>query len=119
MNFLLPEDSAGILGDMSKIIKLLVWIGFLRIMVDREYDSETQTIVDRPPRIRWPFYVCPWWIWKIHFWNVPWSKKYCPSLGSWFGVFRNSPGVIKWEKGRLLPRRWGFYIIGFEIGDRG
>lgn len=32
---------------------------------------------------------------------------------------RNQPGVIKWLPGRLLPRRRGFGICGFEFGDRG
>jgi len=41
----------------------------------------------------------------------------CPFAA--FGVFRNLPGVVKWENGRMLPRRWGVQIFGLEIGDRG
>lgn len=59
--------------------------------------------------IRWPIHVG-----SPHYWVV---------LSRWpgqrVGVFRNLPGVIKWERGRLLPRRWGFYVLGLEIGDRG
>lgn len=36
-----------------------------------------------------------------------------------FYCFKNLPGVIKWERGRLLPRRWGFGVCGIEFGDRG
>ena len=62
-------------------------------------------------------YISPWWHWKIALFNPPWRED--PFLGGWFGLFRNKPGVIKWIPGRLLPRRWGFYILGFEFGDRG
>lgn len=37
----------------------------------------------------------------------------------WFGFFRNRDGVIKWLQGRWLPRRWGFWFLGLEVGDRG
>lgn len=92
----------------------------MRIVQDLKYvDGD---IVRQPPRVRWPFSVDPWWVWKIHFHNglrrLFRSPDYSPMLGEWFGVFRNRPDVVKWEKGRLLPRRWGFYIIGFEFGDR-
>lgn len=61
---------------------------------------------------RWPFYIWPKDHWKVFMW---------PAVGErdLFGVFRNRPNVIKWEKGRLLPRRWGVRIWGLEIGDRG
>ena len=78
--------------------KLLARIGIIRIKPDGT--------------ARWPIYVSPLWIWQV----------YCfPAVGKrdLFGVFRNKPGVIKWEKNRLLPRRWGIRIGGFEIGDRG
>lgn len=46
-------------------------------------------------------------------WKFMWSSKdYC-------GIFRNHPEVVKWIPGKVLPRRWGFYILGLEIGDRG
>lgn len=85
------------------MVELLLRIGLVR----RKTDGS----------VRWPV-SCNWqWTWwKIWFWNGPFSKD---SLGGWFGVFRNRPGVIKWEKGRLLPRRWGIRVFGFEFGDRG
>jgi hypothetical protein len=52
--------------------------------------------------------ISPWHIW-VYLWR---SKNYA-------GVFRNRPGVIKWIPGKLLPRRWGFRLLGFEFGDRG
>jgi hypothetical protein len=61
----------------------------------------------------WPFRVCPWWLWRARFW---------PAVGDrdpLVGIFRNLPGVVKWVPGRLLPRRWGFWVLGFEFGDRG
>lgn len=76
------------------MLLLLNRIGFVRILPDG--------------RVRWPISVDPPWIWGYHL-----------RTGDWFGVFRNLPGVIKWQPGRLLPRRWGFRIIGLEIGDRG
>lgn len=85
------------------MIELLIWIGFVR----RKADGT----------VRWPIYVAPWWIWKamlLHPFRRSWGK-----CGAFFGLFRNSPGVIKWEDGRLLPRRWGFRVFGFEFGDRG
>ena len=62
----------------------------------------------RDGTIRWPFHISPRWTWKA-------LLKVQPLVG----VFRNRPGVIKWVPGRLLPRRWGFYIWFVEIGDRG
>lgn len=82
------------------MIRLLLWIGIVR-----RRDNGT---------IRWPVYVAPWWIWKVQARN-PFDRQ----IGGWFGLFRNLPGLIKWEKGRLLPRRWGFRVLGLEIGDRG
>lgn len=83
------------------MMKLLLWIGFVR----RKDDGS----------IRWPFHAPPRW----HY------RDRCAGLRATWGmqpgvyVFRNLPGVIKWEPGRLLPRRWGFGICGFEFGDRG
>ena len=102
-------------------IRLLQWIGFVRIVSHLKIVDGA--VVREPPRVRWPFHWSPWWIWKILFINgLRWLLRrpnYSSMLGGWFGFFRNRPGVVKWEKGRLLPRRWGFYIIGFELGDRG
>lgn len=82
------------------MIRFLLWVGF----VAKRHDG---TIV-------WPFHVPS----RAVFWH---HLKY----GSWTGafkrvyIFRNLPGVIKWVPGRLLPRRWGFGVCGFEFGDRG
>lgn len=80
----------------SAVIKFLLWVGF----VSRRNDH-TRAIV-------WPF-------------SVPSRDMFRFYLkhGPRFYVFRNLPGVIKWRKGRLLPRRWGFGFCGFEFGDRG
>lgn len=82
------------------MIKLLLWIGLVR---RNAYGT-----------IRWPFDAPPKHAFKS--WKA--FKHNCRFWG-YFYVFRNRPGVIKWEKGRLLPRRWGFGICGFEFGDRG
>lgn len=76
------------------MIRLLLWTG----LVARNRDG----------RIVWPFHVAPWFVIRHHF-----------LYGQRFYIFRNLPGVIKWVPGRLLPRRWGFGICGFEFGDRG
>lgn len=101
------------------VIKFLAWVGIVRLVHEMKYDPQTSVCVRQPARVRWPVHVNSWTSWKIAFFNVPWSRSYCHALQGWFGVFRNSPGVIKWQQGRLLPRRWGFYILGLEIGDRG
>ncbi len=76
------------------MITLLLWIGLIR----RKPDGT----------IRWPFST-----WPREWWSVMWRSR------PLFGVFRNLPGVIKWEPGRLLPRRWGVRFWVFEFGDRG
>jgi hypothetical protein len=99
--------------------RLLLRIGLIRIRIDG--------------RISWPVRVDGWLWWKFYFrcflrgeWFAARDTKGHFRTGfpfgapySAFGVFRNLPGVIKWEKGRLLPRRWGVQIFGLEIGDRG
>lgn len=104
------------------VVYVLLRIGLVRYY----YDSE---------RVRWPISIDPPHLWALHIrclfrgqWfcsrtddgslrkGFPWSG---PGGFCAFGVFRNLPWVIKWEKGRLLPRRWGFHILGLEIGDRG
>lgn len=81
------------------MIPLLAWIGIVRIRDDGT--------------VRWPVHVVSWGLWKIFFRN-PGDPQW-----GWFGVFCNRPGIIKWQPGRLLPRRWGVRILGLEIGDRG
>jgi hypothetical protein len=80
------------------MIRLLQWIGLVRL---------------RDGRVRWPFYVWPAWLWRARFWPA------CGKREPLVGVFRNLPGVVKWEPRRLLPRRWGIWVLGFEFGDRG
>jgi hypothetical protein len=81
---------------LRAIVRLLLWIGLIRL---------------NGKKTRWPVHVAPRHVWK-HWW------AYYPK-GQRVGVFRNRPGIIKYEPGRLLPRRWGFYLVGFEFGDRG
>lgn len=81
------------------IIYLLNWIGFVTI---------------RNGKIRWPFKVPPRHVFSS--WRSFYG--YCRFWGGPY-VFRNLPHVITWIPGRLLPRRWGFGLWGFEFGDRG
>lgn len=65
--------------------------------------------------ISWPIHFAPAHVWRD--WK---SLRAWVRFCGWFYAFRNPPGVIKWLPGRLLPRRWGFGIMGLiEIGDRG
>jgi hypothetical protein len=82
------------------MIKILLLIGF----VSRNTDG----------KIDWPFRIPP----KHVFSDFKSFICYCRFFGPFY-IFRNKPGVIKWIPGRLLPRRWGFGIYGFEFGDRG
>lgn len=82
------------------MIRLLAWVGFVRI---------------RDGKIRWPFGMLPFRMWRTLFF----PKGSHKALQSPVGIFRNRPNVVKWQKGRLLPRRWGFWLLGFEFGDRG
>lgn len=83
-----------------QIERFLLWVGFIRLRPDGS--------------IRWPFSAPPSHVFRS------WRSFYhwCRWIGPFY-VFRNKPHVIKWEKGRLLPRRWGFGVFGFEFGDRG
>jgi hypothetical protein len=76
------------------IIKLLLRIGF----VSEDDDGNTH----------WPF-SAPRWHTFMYYWKTD-RKPY---------VFHNLRGVIKWQRGRLLPVRRGFGWCGFEFGDRG
>lgn len=85
-------------------MKFLCWLG----VIARRRDGT----------IHWPISIEPW-----HMWKVQWVSF---KRGEWFnapfapfGLFRNLPGVIKWIPGRVLPRRWGFFVFGIEVGDRG
>lgn len=78
----------------ARVINLLLYIG----LVTRRPDGT----------VRGPLHIPPY----EHFWHY---VKFGPRVY----VFRNLPGVIKWLPGRLLPRRWGIGICGFEFGDRG
>lgn len=80
--------------------RLLCRIGLIR------RDEQTRKVV-------WPVRVAPWHMWK--FWLLKAGREPFPRVG----VFRNLPGVVKHIPGRLLPRRWGFRVLGLEIGDRG
>lgn len=82
----------------SSAIGLLLRIG----LVARRHDGS----------IRWPLHIAP-----AHLWRHP---LVCVRSYGFVYAFKNSPGVIKWLPGRLLPRRWGFGIAGLvEFGDRG
>jgi len=91
-------------------IGFLVWFGLVRRR--------------RNGSIVWPFHVGPAWIWKAHlrahFDRLVWGDA--PPGGfpdRVFGLFRNRLGVKAYLRGRLLPWRWGFYVLDFEVGDRG
>ena len=75
------------------MIELLARIGLVRLKKDGS--------------VRWPFFIWPRSHWRWLLLDHP------------VGVFRNLPHVIKWEPGRLLPRRWGIQLWMFELGDRG
>lgn len=98
-------DGTMTIPEPGRIVRALARIGLVRIV--------------KRNNTRWPFHVSPWWIWKAHLLNPRWSRNHTSAIGGWFVVFRNKPGVIKWEPGRWLPSRWGIRILGFEFGDRG
>ena len=80
---------------VSKWIDLLLAIGIVSI-------SRTSL-----SGVRWPLS----WSWGMT--KMQWRAR------DFAGLFRNKPGVVKWRRGRLLPRRWGFYLLRLEFGDRG
>lgn len=84
---------------MFIIIELLLWIGIIRI------DEK---------KIVWPIKFPPGHVFRS--WHG--FIGYCRFWGGPY-VFRNASYVKKWIPGRLLPRRWGFGLWGFEFGDRG
>ncbi len=65
-------------------------------------------VINRIPYLN----IAPW-----HCWVALWRSRVIQDKR--WGFFRNRPAVIKWIPGRLLPRRWGFYVLGFEFGERG
>jgi hypothetical protein len=81
------------------IIELLLWIGIVKL--------EEGAIV-------WPIKLPPGYVFRS--WHA--FIGYCRFWGGPY-VFRNAPYVVKRIPGRLLPRRWGVGLWGFEIGDRG
>ena len=76
------------------MIRLLLWVG----LVAKRHDGS----------IAWPFRAPP-----RH------TFLFCIKHGPRFYLFRNLPGVVRRVPGRMLPRRWGFGVCGFEFGDRG
>lgn len=96
---------------LRRTVSLLVKIGLIRV------NDEGQ--------IRWPISFAPKWVWKGGLKTIWTHAKFFGFSGGGktflgFYVFHNLPGVIKWEKNRLLPRRWGGGFCGLiEIGDRG
>jgi hypothetical protein len=57
--------------------------------------------------LRWPLSWCRWHMW-VYLWRSP---------GQRIGAFRN--GEFVRDVGTWLPRRWGFHVLGLEIGQRG
>lgn len=92
----------GVIAELRALgrdaIDLLLWIGFVRRRLDGT--------------LRFPVHLAP-----AHFWWFLLRRGGGPFPR--FGIFRNRPEVIKWLPGRLLPRRWGFFVLGLEVGDRG
>ena len=88
------------------MIKLLLRIGLVRRRANGT--------------IRWPVsFDRPGDTWIVMYRNMVEHRSLTKGPFAPVGLFRNRPGVIKWEKDRLLPRRWGFHFFGLEIGDRG
>lgn len=50
----------------------------------------------------WIIHIAPWRIWKWML-SPKWHERR-------IGVFRNLPHIV--------PGRWGFFILGFEVGSR-
>lgn len=90
----------GLPPPLTLIQRVLFRIGFIR----RNNDGS----------IRWPFYVAPRWHWQVMLF-----PKNGPYPYQRIGFFRNLPHVIDHVPGSWLPRRWGFFILGFEFGQRG
>lgn len=105
------------LDHPNRFITLLLRIGFVKwgrksCVCDLRADGTWSYRF--PEQIIWPFHAPPLWQLKK---PVFWLRWYW-SIGPVYR-FKNLKGVIKWVPGRLLPRRWGFGICGFEFGDRG
>lgn len=100
-------------ANYSAPIRMLLWIGFVKIgrrSHSCHIGQSGRLEYIEPEGIVWPFdWPSSWSIFRYHVRNA----------GQRFYLFRNCPGVIKRLPGRLLPRRWGFGICGFEFGDRG
>lgn len=92
-------------------IRLLLRVGLVRIHTGYGLVSEAEKKKDT---VIWPFYIAPRhnWDWRLvrYHWRTR-NRVY---------VFRNPAGFVKWQEGRILPRRWGFGILCLiEFGDRG
>ena len=103
----------------SAPIRFLFWLGLVTIgrkspECTIKADGSWEYIY--PEKIVWPLHFAPAWVWKKTLRHpIAMLRHY-----GCFGVFRNNRGVISRIPGRLLPRRWGFHIMGLiEIGDRG
>jgi len=83
----------------------------LRIGIVRPYEKSTLNLklgkVEIDCQLKGPFSWEP-----KHIWVYVWKSE------RRIGFFRNLPGVVN-DVGTWLPRRWGFYIVGFEFGQRG
>ncbi len=77
----------------NPITRLLLWIGLVRI---RRRDLSIAELSPANRKLSLPFGIWPRWCWRHILLHEPFIV-----------LFRNSPHVIKWEKGRLLPRRFG------------
>jgi len=69
--------------------------------------------IDSSGRLRVPFRVDPWWLWRARLWPAEGHRE------PFAGAYRNRPGVLRRVPGRLLPRRWGGWGGGIHVGDRG
>ncbi len=63
--------------------------------------------------LRGPIHISPW-----SWWRVMLFPKNGPCPFQRVGLFRNRKGVIDRVPGSWLPRRWGFFVFGFEFGQR-
>lgn len=79
------------------IVNPIRWL--VRIGIVRPHHS-------KPGGLRWPLSAGPW-----HCWRYTWRYERA-------GLFRNRRDVVR-DVGTWLPRRWGFYVLGIEFGQRG
>lgn len=82
---------------MKRIVDLLLRIG----LISRHWDG----------KLVYPIHVSPW-----HWWWM--SIIHGGDLFPRFAIF-DTEHCARYVKGRWLPWRWGFLVLGLEIGDRG